>query len=65
MNYQVDDLGYYGPYGGAYVPEMLMANVEELRRCYRTVSDHPAFQLAFRDLLRDFAGRPTPLYESH
>ncbi len=65
MNYQVDDLGYYGPYGGAYVPEMLMANLEELRRCYRTVSDHPAFQLAFRDLLRDFAGRPTPLYESH
>ncbi len=64
MDYQVNEEGYYGPYGGAYVPEMLVANVEELRRCYRTISDHPAFQRRFRELLRDFAGRPTPLYAS-
>ena len=46
------------------MPEMLMANVEALRDNYRRISDHPAFQREFRDLLRDFAGRPTPLYEA-
>jgi tryptophan synthase beta chain len=64
MNFQVSDTGYYGEFGGAYVPEMLMANVESLRLHYRRISDHPAFQREFRALLRDFAGRPTPLYEA-
>ncbi len=64
MNYQVSEQGYYGEFGGAYVPEMLRANVEELRSSYRSISDHPVFQARFRALLRDYAGRPTPLYES-
>ncbi len=64
MNFQVSNAGYYGAFGGAYVPEMLMANVEALRDNYRRISDHPTFQREFRELLRDFAGRPTPLYEA-
>jgi len=62
--FEVDVNGYYGEFGGAFIPEMLYPNVEELRLNYRLLMDLPEFQLEFRKLLQDFAGRPTPLYES-
>lgn len=58
----VDDKGYYGEFGGAFVPEMLYANVEELRSRYLDIIYEPAFQREFQHLLREYAGRPTPLY---
>jgi tryptophan synthase beta chain len=62
MNYNVNNEGYYGPYGGAYIPEMLFPNVEELRNCYLSILESEEFQKEFRSLLHDYAGRPTPLY---
>ena len=61
----VDDRGYYGNYGGAYIPEMLYPNVEELRKNYLKIIKDPDFQEEFRSLLRDYAGRPTPLYHAN
>lgn len=58
----IDEKGYYGEFGGAFVPEMLFANVEELRNRYIDIIQSPDFQFEFKSLLRDFAGRPTPLY---
>ncbi len=57
-----DKHGYYGQFGGAYIPEMLHRNVEELRTKYLEVIHDPSFQKEFSDLLHDYAGRPTPLY---
>ena len=57
-----DDKGYYGQFGGAFIPEMLHRNVEELRTKYLEVIHDPSFQNEFNDLLKDYAGRPTPLY---
>ncbi len=57
-----DDNGYYGQFGGAYIPEMLHRNVEELRTRYLEVMKEDSFQKEFRSLLKDYAGRPTPLY---
>jgi tryptophan synthase beta chain len=57
-----NEQGYYGRFGGAYIPEMLHRNVEELKTKYLEVINEPAFQKEFRDLLKDYAGRPTPLY---
>ncbi|CAN5465994.1 tryptophan synthase subunit beta [soil metagenome] len=54
--------GYYGKFGGAYIPEMLQRNVEELRTRYLEIMYDDAFQKEFKDLLRDYVGRPTPLY---
>jgi tryptophan synthase beta chain len=54
--------GYYGQFGGAFIPEMLHRNVEELRSKYLDIIYDPAFQKEFRSLLHDYAGRPTPLY---
>src|SRR4051812_17918377 len=59
---QPNIFGYYGNFGGAYIPEMLHRNVEELKARYLEIMYEPAFQKEFRDLLRDYAGRPTPLY---
>lgn len=59
-----DTEGYYGEYGGAFIPEMLLPNVEELRARYRQIIETPAFQASFRQLLRDYVGRPTPLFFS-
>jgi len=59
---QPNDRGYYGKFGGAYIPEMLHPNVAELQSRYLEIMQEPAFQLEFRDLLRDYVGRPTPLY---
>ncbi len=54
--------GYYGKFGGAYIPEMLHPNVEELQQCYLEIMQESTFQAEFRDLLHDYVGRPTPLY---
>ena len=62
MTPQPDSGGHFGPYGGRYVPEVLMAPVEELEKAYREARGDEAFQAEFADLLRNFAGRPTPLY---
>lgn len=56
--------GYYGQFGGAYIPEMLHRNVEELRTKYLDIINDVVFQKEFRELLKDYAGRPTPLYHA-
>ncbi|TAH16713.1 MAG: tryptophan synthase subunit beta [Runella slithyformis] len=60
--FSVSERGYYGQFGGAYIPEMLYPNVEELRQNYLTITASAEFQAAYEDLLRDYVGRPTPLY---
>lgn len=62
MNYFVDERGYYGDFGGAYIPEMLYPNVEELRQQYQAIIDDEQFQQEFKALLKDYVGRPSPLY---
>lgn len=62
MSYQVDSRGYYGKFGGAYIPEMLYPNVEELRTHYLDIMQEAGFQKEFHDLLKNYVGRPTPLY---
>ena len=62
MKYSVNNKGYYGKFGGAYIPEMLYPNVEELRENYLKIISEPDFQTEFQQLLRDYVGRPTPLY---
>ncbi|MDP4132114.1 MAG: tryptophan synthase subunit beta [Bacteroidota bacterium] len=59
---QPSEQGYYGEYGGAFIPEMLYGNVEELRTRYREIIDDPSFRMELDSLLKDYAGRPTPLY---
>ncbi|MBL3658683.1 tryptophan synthase subunit beta [Fulvivirga sediminis] len=62
MRYSVDENGYYGQFGGAYIPEMLYPNVEELRDNYLSIIGDSAFKAEFDKLLKDYVGRPTPLY---
>ena len=62
MKYDVDVRGYYGKFGGAYIPEMLYPNVEELRVNYLEIIQSPDFQKEFHHLLSTYVGRPTPLY---
>ncbi|MDQ2774214.1 MAG: tryptophan synthase subunit beta [Acidobacteriota bacterium] len=57
-----DTLGHFGPYGGRYVPEILMCPLEELEQAYIEAKNDPGFQSELQSLLRDYAGRPTPLY---
>jgi tryptophan synthase beta chain len=59
---QPNIFGYYGNFGGAYIPEMLHRNVEELKNRYIEIIYEERFQKEFRELLKDYAGRPTPLY---
>ncbi|AWH72970.1 tryptophan synthase subunit beta [Dokdonia sp. Dokd-P16] len=61
-SYQADERGYYGDFGGAFIPEMLYPNVEELRSQYVQIMQEPDFQEEFKQLLKDYVGRPTPLY---
>ena len=61
-SYHVNEKGYYGNFGGAYIPEMLYPNTEELRQQYLHIMDDPDFKRDFQKLLRDYVGRPTPLY---
>lgn len=62
MKFEVDVKGYYGQFGGAYIPEMLYPNVEELRSNYLSILEEPEFVKEFDELLRTYVGRPTPLY---
>lgn len=62
MKYNANEKGYYGEFGGAYIPEMLYPNVEELRQNYLKVMAEPSFKIEFEQLLKEYVGRPTPLY---
>jgi tryptophan synthase beta chain len=62
MKYSVDEYGYYGDFGGAFIPEMLHANIDELANRYLDIIYQPEFQAEFDQLLADYVGRPTPLY---
>ncbi len=64
MKYQVDEQGFYGDFGGAYIPEMLVPNVEELQENYLRIINSGDFQREFTSLLHNYAGRPTPLYHA-
>jgi tryptophan synthase beta subunit len=62
MNYFVSEKGYYGEFGGAFIPEMMYPNIEELRSKYLKILGDPAFRADFSSLLKNYAGRPSPLY---
>jgi tryptophan synthase beta chain len=62
MKYTVDKNGFYGNYGGAFVPEMLFPNLDELEKNYNEIINDPNFQEDYNELLKDYVGRPTPLY---
>ena len=62
MNYNVDERGYYGDFGGAFIPEMLYPNISELKKNYIKISNEPSFKKEFDSLLKEYVGRPTPLY---
>jgi tryptophan synthase beta chain len=61
---QPDERGHWGPYGGRFVPETLMAPLEELKEAYEVARDDPEFQTELATLLRDYSGRPTPLFHA-
>lgn len=60
--YQADEKGMYGRFGGAYIPEMLYPNIENLKKVYKDIIASPAFQKEYKALLKDYVGRPSPLY---
>ncbi len=62
MKYGVNEKGYYGEFGGAFIPEMMYPNIEELRQNYLKILDDPEFKKEFASLLKDYVGRPSPLY---
>ncbi|MBP5277318.1 MAG: tryptophan synthase subunit beta [Prevotella sp.] len=62
MSYYVDENGYYGDFGGAYIPEILYKCVEDLRKQYLPIIESDDFQQAYHALLKDYVGRPSPLY---
>ena len=62
MGYQANENGFYGKFGGAYIPEMLYPNVKELGEQYLKIIADPAFQDEFQQLLKDYVGRPSPLF---
>lgn len=62
MTYSINSKGYYGKFGGAFIPEMLYHNIENLRKVYVDIMSEPGFQKEFQHLLRDYVGRPSPLY---
>ena len=64
MTIAIDKNGYYGEFGGAYIPEMLYPNVEELRQRHLAITQEPEFQKEFQYLLKEYVGRPTPLYRA-
>lgn len=63
-NYNVNEQGYYGEYGGAYIPEILFNNVEELKNNYLQIMGSESFKQEFNGLLKNYVGRPTPLYHA-
>ena len=64
MNYTADENGFYCEFGGAYIPEMLFSKVEKLKENYLKIIEQPAFKAEYQQLLKDYVGRPTPLYFS-
>lgn len=62
MNYQADERGYYGEFGGAWIPEMMYANINELKQHYLGIINSDGFVKEFNKLLKDYVGRPSPLY---
>ena len=62
MKYTVDKKGFYGNFGGAFVPEMLFPNLDELEKNYNKIINDSNFQKDYNNLLKDYVGRPTPLY---
>lgn len=64
MNYHVSDTGYYGEFGGAFIPEMMQHNIIELRNNYKRILESDQFRTEYAKLLRDYAGRPSPLYHA-
>jgi tryptophan synthase beta chain len=64
MNYQVDKNGFYGEFGGAFIPELLYPNIEQLQENYLEIEKSPEFQAEFNQLLKDYVGRPTPLFHA-
>jgi len=64
MNLNVDEKGFYGEFGGAYIPEMMYSNIEELRNNYLKIINSQDFKKEFSSLLRDYAGRPSPLFHA-
>lgn len=64
MSYHIDSEGFYGPFGGTYVPDKLRPNIETLQREYLKIIQEPEFQAEFDALMRDYVGRPSPLYFS-
>jgi len=62
MNYNVDEKGYYGDFGGAFIPEMLYSNIDKLKESYLKITNESDFKKEFNDLLKSYVGRPTPLY---
>src|SRR4030042_4113088 len=64
MNFEADQKGFYGEFGGAFIPEMLYPNVIEFQRKYLTILHSEDFQLEYRKLLKDCVGRPSPLYHA-
>jgi tryptophan synthase beta chain len=62
MKYNVNENGYYGEFGGAWIPEMMFANVDELKNRYLEITESAEFTREFEMLLKDYVGRPSPLY---
>ena len=62
MKYTIDELGFYGEFGGAFIPELLQKNVMELRENYLKIMETEDFQKEYKRLLKDYVGRPSPLY---
>ncbi|MFI3301597.1 MAG: tryptophan synthase subunit beta [Rikenellaceae bacterium] len=64
QSFNVNEEGYYGEFGGAFIPEILYATVEELKKSYMQIIDSEEFQKEYYDLLKDYVGRPSPLYHA-
>ncbi|MDR0941360.1 MAG: tryptophan synthase subunit beta [Bacteroidales bacterium] len=64
MNYQANKQGFYGEFGGAYIPEILYGCVHELQQTYLQIIESKEFQTEYHELLRDYVGRPSPLYHA-
>lgn len=64
MNYQVNENGYYGEFGGAFIPEMLYHNVDQLQKEYLKILESEKFKQDYDKLLKDYVGRPSPLYKA-
>ncbi len=62
LTYQVDENGFYGQFGGAYIPEILYKTVEDLKKAYLPILESEEFKQEYHALLKDYVGRPSPLY---